>query len=318
MGVCPGEGCLPAVNGMTGVKTLPCHNYVADGNKPLQCFDVTPLTQSVDTPQPLVAQDSASVSQKTFRSSTRRWRTHLTLQGPSSPRCRLQKYYKTTSMSEEVSTQVVTSRFRKELEDISPFLWGNWYICFELLVTSGWINLLVCFLACVQWNPQIWLLPIGSQHGSPAVPIHILASKHWRGSSLAYTMPLPHSLRQGRCSTNYAMLPRQLDLLSVIDKSSYMDITLLPDISINCLQSYSRVSICQVFEIKEGHLVDVSTRQIIRHSCREKTQLILWYWILPQFPSLVFLFLRVQDYFNWIQPCILHSAKCKISATISN
>ena len=125
IGVCPGEGCLPAVKGTTGVKTLPCRNYVADGNKPLQRFDVTPLTQSVDTPRPLVAQDSASVSQKTFRSSARRWRTRLTSQGPSSPRCRWQNYYKATSTSEEVSTQVVTSRFRKELEDISPFFRGN-------------------------------------------------------------------------------------------------------------------------------------------------------------------------------------------------
>ena len=41
-GVCRGGGCLPKagvcqtppppVNRMTGVKTLPCRNYVADGN----------------------------------------------------------------------------------------------------------------------------------------------------------------------------------------------------------------------------------------------------------------------------------------------
>ena len=32
---------------------------------------------------------------------------------------------------------------------------------------------------------------------------------------------------------------------------------------------YSRVSICKISKIKEGHLVDISARQIIRHSCQQ-------------------------------------------------
>ena len=63
------------------------------------------------------------------------------------------------------------------------FLWGNWYPCFGLLVTSALgfkvkvDPVLASFVACVQRNPQIHLWcntcwPLGSQHGSQVIPIH--------------------------------------------------------------------------------------------------------------------------------------------------
>ena len=48
---------------------------------------------------------------------------------------------------------------------------------------------LACFVTHTQQNPQIHLWcdtcwPLGSQHCSWAIPIHILANKHWWGSRL--------------------------------------------------------------------------------------------------------------------------------------
>ena len=75
------------------------------------------------------------------------------------------------------------------------FWWGHWYPCFVLLVSSGLgfkarvCPLLACFVTCMQQYPQIHLWcdtcqSLGSQHGSWAILIHILVSKHWWSSNL--------------------------------------------------------------------------------------------------------------------------------------
>ena len=70
-----------------------------------------------------------------------------------------------------------------------PFLWGHWYPYFGLLViyTLGFkarVYLsLRCFLACVQWIPQIHLWynncwPLDSQYGIQTFVIHIPVHVH--------------------------------------------------------------------------------------------------------------------------------------------
>ena len=71
--------------------------------------------------------------------------------------------------------------------------WRIQFPCFELLVTSALgfkarVGGLLCFIACMEWNLQIRLWcnicwPLGGQHGSRAVPIHVLAKKYWLGLS---------------------------------------------------------------------------------------------------------------------------------------
>ena len=78
---------------------------------------------------------------------------------------------------------VATRIFLKIFGGHESFLWGHWYPCFGLLVTSplGFKArvdpLLVCFLACVQWIPEIHLWcdtcwPLGGQHGSQLHSLH--------------------------------------------------------------------------------------------------------------------------------------------------
>ena len=43
------------------------------------------------------------------------------------------------------------------------------------------------------WRDTCW--PLGGQHGSWAIPTHILTNKHWWGSSSGSIVPLPHSVR---------------------------------------------------------------------------------------------------------------------------
>ena len=63
------------------------------------------------------------------------------------------------------------------------FLWGHWYPCFGLLVMPALgfkarvDPLLVCFVACMQWIPQIHLWcdtcwPLDGQHGSWLRSLH--------------------------------------------------------------------------------------------------------------------------------------------------
>ena len=73
------------------------------------------------------------------------------------------------------------------------FLWGHWYPCFGLLVTSalGFKSQggLACMLSCLRAIPQIHLWcdtcwPLDGQHGSQATLTHVLAAvrhihKHW-------------------------------------------------------------------------------------------------------------------------------------------
>ena len=72
--------------------------------------------------------------------------------------------------------------FLKFLEDISPFLWGRWW----LLMTSALgfkatvEPLFLSFLICVQWTPQIHLwcdtcYRLDGQHGGRAFLVHTLA-----------------------------------------------------------------------------------------------------------------------------------------------
>ena len=134
-------------------------------------------------------------------------------------------------------------------------LWGHWYPCFGLLVTSplgfkakAEVNLMsfnLCtplqytgsrlqrvirckiferkLLSCKRilgslihtWQKHTWCTfpyihlcsdtcwPLGVQHGSRAILIHILVNKHWWGLSLESITLLLHSLRPGRHSTDW-------------------------------------------------------------------------------------------------------------------
>ena len=87
------------------------------------------------------------------------------------------------------------------LENTSPFLWGNWYPCFGILMMSP-----LCFkarvgsLICVYWRhtwytfPEIYLWcntcwSLGGQHCSQAILFHIPVSKHWWGLKLGPIVP---------------------------------------------------------------------------------------------------------------------------------
>ena len=102
------------------------------------------------------------------------------------------------------------------LEDISPFLWGHWYPYFGLLVTStlgfkASMDSLACVLHCLHVTDSsnsslLWqLLTSGQPAWQPSCFIHILAYKHWWGLSAGSSVPLPHSMWQDRCSTDWAL-----------------------------------------------------------------------------------------------------------------
>ena len=88
------------------------------------------------------------------------------------------------------------------------FLWGHWYPCFGPVVMStlGFKArgdpLLVCFLTCVQWIPQIHLWcdtcwPLYSQHGSQSHSLHAVAEVGcWDPHSKQTCYPLGHRDRQ--------------------------------------------------------------------------------------------------------------------------
>ena len=98
----------------------------------------------------------------------------------------------------------VFSKFR----GYKAFLWGHWYPCFGLLMTSSpgfkarvgsptraWQRH-TCYTHL--WCNTCW--PLSGQYGSQAVLSHIPASRHWWGWKLESIMlPLPHSVRPGRC-----------------------------------------------------------------------------------------------------------------------
>ena len=96
---------------------------------------------------------------------------------------------------------LLTSFFKKKIGGHKSFLWGHWYPCFELLVTSP-----LCFKARVSSLICIWLRhtcymlpvihlwfdtcwPLGCQLGSQAVLFHVHVSRHWWGSKLGSTVP---------------------------------------------------------------------------------------------------------------------------------
>ena len=81
------------------------------------------------------------------------------------------------------------------MEHINPFCGATdtpaldfwWYLSWVLKL--GWIPLIVCFIACMEQNPQIHLWcdncwPLGSQHGTWAILIHVFVNKHWWGLRL--------------------------------------------------------------------------------------------------------------------------------------
>ena len=129
--------------------------------------------------------------------------------------------------------------WKKYLKDISSFCWATDNPVNFLkdiisfvgpLIPLFWTYCDVCpgFQSQgVQQNPQIHLWcdtcwPLGGQHGSWAILIHVPANKHWWGLSLGSIMSLPHSVRQDWCSTNWAMP----SLLPTIVKINIPKITL--------------------------------------------------------------------------------------------
>ena len=114
--------------------------------------------------------------------------------------------------------------FYKYLVDICPFVGP----LIHLLGTSGgissgfqsqsgsliltWWRYMWCMFSQIHlWCDTCW--PLGGQHGGQhggwAILIPILANKHWCGSRLGSIMPLPHNVRPGICSTDWA-IPAQL------------------------------------------------------------------------------------------------------------
>ena len=74
----------------------------------------------------------------------------------------------------------------------------------------GWIPSLAYFITCAQQIPQIhpWCetcWPLGSQHSSQAVLIHILVYKHWWGSSLWLTWHALYRMSYA-CSAKFTFL----------------------------------------------------------------------------------------------------------------
>ena len=105
------------------------------------------------------------------------------------------------------------------LEDINPLCWVTdtpvldfwWHL--PWVSKQGRILLLACFVTYMQWIHQIhpwynncWLL--GGKHGGWVVSIHILAYKHWWGSSPGSSM-LSYSMWQDKRSTDWSK-PAQL------------------------------------------------------------------------------------------------------------
>ena len=84
------------------------------------------------------------------------------------------------------------------------FLWVHWFPCFRLLVMSplgfkARVGSLICTWQRHMWHmfPEIYLWydtcwPLGGQHGSQAIFIHILLSRHWWGLRLWSIMLLPY------------------------------------------------------------------------------------------------------------------------------
>ena len=99
------------------------------------------------------------------------------------------------------------SNFNKTLNCFSKIfggksvLWGHWYQCFVLLVTSplGFKSKVGSFICTWQRHvykmfPEIHLWyytyrPVGSQHGSRADLFHMPGNRHWWGSKPASIMP---------------------------------------------------------------------------------------------------------------------------------
>ena len=92
---------------------------------------------------------------------------------------------------------------------MSSFLWGHWYPCFGLLVTSplGFKARVdpshACFVTCVQWIPEIHLWcntcwPLGGQHGSQSRSLHACS----RGRMLGFDRKTSHTV--SRCPIHSA------------------------------------------------------------------------------------------------------------------
>ena len=98
-------------------------------------------------------------------------------------------------------------------------LWGHWYPCYGLMVTSSlsfkarvgsfvhiwWMLTLSIFPKICFWCNTCW--PLGSQHGNWVVLIYILMNKHWWGSRPGSIVQLPHSVRpvQARLCTRSSL-----------------------------------------------------------------------------------------------------------------
>ena len=87
-----------------------------------------------------------------------------------------------------------------------------WVFGWLLSFTESRVASLICtwlrhtwctFSDFLLWYNTCW--PLDSQHGSWAVLIHVLVNKHWWGSRPGSVMSLPHSMKQDRCSTDWAM-----------------------------------------------------------------------------------------------------------------
>ena len=77
----------------------------------------------------------------------------------------------------------VWALFKKKIVGHKSFFWSHWCPCFRFLVMSAlgfkarMDPLLVCFLTCAQWIPQIHLWcdtcwPLDSQYGSQSRSLH--------------------------------------------------------------------------------------------------------------------------------------------------
>ena len=138
--------------------------------------------------------------------------THLPRRPPQRPAARHACWDSTpppvdriTDMSKNITLATTSLRLVK-IGEHQSFLWGHWYPCFGLLVmTALYFKARVDTLACVLchlhamkskihvWCDTCW--PLGSQHGSWAILIHILANKHWWGSIFCAT-PSQRETRQ--------------------------------------------------------------------------------------------------------------------------
>ena len=111
-----------------------------------------------------------------------------------------------------------SGRWARLLLKMTDFLWGRGYPCFGLLVmsplgfkarVSSPINSLGSGIMSYMFQSHLWCntcWSLGRQHGGQPVLLHIPTSRHWWGSKLgSLILPLPHSVRPGRCSTDWAM-----------------------------------------------------------------------------------------------------------------